>query len=474
MARPGFPLALALATVGAGIVLTGILALEVIPYREQEYRRYQGTIIQRDADVLYPIALQQVAAAAPNVTGTDPMDFLQAVLQTAETRVTGVGGSGVASDMFAVAVFDADGNSLTAVPSTLILPEIPPADLPQLLNNQAVSHYYPDFPFERYFAGARRTGGGAPRPVLEVILPLHLPIQNGQAGRLIGFVQYLMDARPLTAELTTLRREFDRETATTLAWGALLIGAVLAGAYVLLARAQRTISERTERLARSNFELALAAKVSALGQITSHLIHGLQGPVAGLRAVLASHSGDAAVPGDWRSAAEYTERLQALVQETVELLGDIGGQASYELGGLEIAETIQRRNARSAAERRVTLAVTADPRLRLDGRRAGLLCLIATNLAQNAIGVSPPEGSVSVSLRREDGTALLRVEDAGGGIPPEIRAHLFEPGRSTRPGGTGLGLAISRLLARQLGGELALERTGPDGTSFQLRIPVAG
>ena len=38
----------------------------------------------------------------------------------------------------------------------------------------------------------------------------------------------------------------------------------------------------------ANFELTLAAKASAIGQITSHLIHGLQGSVEGLRAIVAS------------------------------------------------------------------------------------------------------------------------------------------------------------------------------------------
>jgi len=47
-----------------------------------------------------------------------------------------------------------------------------------------------------------------------------------------------------------------------------------------------------------------------------------------------------------------------------------------------------------------------------------------------------------------------------------------EPGRSTKPGGTGLGLAISHLLARQLGGELALASSSSAGTKFQLRLPL--
>jgi signal transduction histidine kinase len=52
-----------------------------------------------------------------------------------------------------------------------------------------------------------------------------------------------------------------------------------------------------------------------------------------------------------------------------------------------------------------------------------------------------------------------------------VRQHLFKPGRSSRPGGSGLGLALSQLLARQIGANLVLLSTGPDGTVFSLTLP---
>ena len=68
---------------------------------------------------------------------------------------------------------------------------------------------------------------------------------------------------------------------------------------------------------------------------------------------------------------------------------------------------------------------------------------------------------------------VLTVEDEGTGIPDAMRPQLFKPGRSGRPGGSGLGLAISRLLARQIGAELALMSTGPAGTVFTVTMPLA-
>jgi len=66
---------------------------------------------------------------------------------------------------------------------------------------------------------------------------------------------------------------------------------------------------------------------------------------------------------------------------------------------------------------------------------------------------------------------LPDTSDNGAGIPESIRPYLFEPGRSGRPGGSGLGLAISQLLARQIGANVSLVATGPDGTTFEVTLP---
>jgi signal transduction histidine kinase len=245
------------------------------------------------------------------------------------------------------------------------------------------------------------------------------------------------------------------------------------GAALALHRAQRTIAERNERLARTHFELTLAAKASALGQITSHLIHGLQGPVAGLRAVMSGHppSGDTA--GGRQSAVDYTERLQALIAETVGLLGEAGTGTHYELTGRELVAIIGERNLAAARRREVTLRLGPGFDSSLDSHRGGVLCLIAANLVQNAVAASRSGGTVAVDLESTPPGVRLTVADAGEGIPPALQSRLFEPGQSGRPGGSGLGLAISRLLARQIGAELTLVHTGPDGTAFQVLLPSA-
>jgi signal transduction histidine kinase len=443
------PIAAALAT---GVLLVAIFSAMVIWFRSDLRGEIHLKIIERDAAVLYPMALQQLADSDAD----GPADLrrpVTALLRSARQK-----------GMLAVAVFDREGNTVEAVPATQLFVELPTDDFLRLQTGGPITRYHPAFPLDQYFAGVSRDQRQA--PVLEVLLPLpgSGPASPG------GFVRYYIDARPLSQELAVIDDRIDRQTAVTLAVGALLIALVMTGATFSVQRAQRVVAERNDRLTRANFELTLAAKASAVGQITSHLIHGLQGSVEGLRAIVASRETEPASPA-WVTAAGYTERLQTMIHETVALLGDASAHASYELTGEELAATIRERNRPLALEKGALLVVNDGFPGVIDSHRGSLLCLIANNLVQNAILATDPERRVVVSLGETADSFVLTVQDEGSGIPAAIRGHLFEPGRSGRPGGSGLGLAISRLLARQIGAELALVSTGPEGTTFIVTLP---
>ena len=82
-------------------------------------------------------------------------------------------------------------------------------------------------------------------------------------------------------------------------------------------------------------------------------------------------------------------------------------------------------------------------------------------------------GVIRVTAGREGGETVVRVVDDGPGLTERARQRLFQPfAGSASPGGAGLGLAISRELAQANGGVLELAATGPQGTTFELRLPA--
>jgi signal transduction histidine kinase len=83
------------------------------------------------------------------------------------------------------------------------------------------------------------------------------------------------------------------------------------------------------------------------------------------------------------------------------------------------------------------------------------------------------DGRVRASASRIGGVVSVRLVDDGPGLPLRAQQRLFQPfSATTRAEGAGLGLAISRELAQANAGDLVLASTGPEGTTFELKLPA--
>ncbi len=92
------------------------------------------------------------------------------------------------------------------------------------------------------------------------------------------------------------------------------------------------------------------------------------------------------------------------------------------------------------------------------------------NLLRNAAEAGATVSELSAAL--ENGQRLVRIADNGPGLAPRAQDNLFQPfAGSTRTGGSGLGLTIARELLRAQGGDIALQSTSPQGTTFIMRLP---
>ena len=98
---------------------------------------------------------------------------------------------------------------------------------------------------------------------------------------------------------------------------------------------------------------------------------------------------------------------------------------------------------------------------------------VATNLILNAVDAMPNGGTLTLATGADSTCAWLEVRDTGTGIPSEVRERIFEPFYTTKAKrGTGLGLAVSRSIARRHGGDLTVESTPGQGSTFRLQLPL--
>jgi two-component system sensor histidine kinase RegB len=97
------------------------------------------------------------------------------------------------------------------------------------------------------------------------------------------------------------------------------------------------------------------------------------------------------------------------------------------------------------------------------------------NLIQNALDASSVETTVSIRARADSKMWLIDVSDEGEGMPPEVLERLGQPFFTTKePGkGMGLGVYLAMNVVRRLGGALEFDSRPGQGTTGQVRLPMA-
>lgn len=445
----------------AGLVTLLMLAGAILFTRAELRRELRAQLASRDAQVLRALLQRQLAGAM----GRADSDPLLAVLDASTLpELPGIVG---------VRLFDEDGAFFTGLLAATGSESLEPETLALLRAGRAVSHFHDSDAAPRPPALAVSNT----MPVLEIALPL-----NDAAGRTTGLVQFFFDGTSLSAEFGALDANLARQGAIAFGLSAIAIAGALTFAFRRLARSNRQLEEQTRRLIQANQELTLAAKTSAVGAVTSHLLHGLKNPLAGLQQLVAirtapdPNGADAthsAAGEDWQDIAATTRRMKSMIDGILQVLRDEEGVAGHTVPVRDVLDMVSRKLSREVTNAGVRWVTRCNADLELSGRDANLVLLIIENLAGNAVQATRRGGNVEVVCGVEQGRLEFRVRDEGPGLPEQVRDRLFTPVRSVKEGGTGLGLALSRQLALHIGASLELVRTGDEGTEFRLTLPVS-
>ncbi|WP_417320024.1 ATP-binding protein [Erythrobacter aureus] len=195
--------------------------------------------------------------------------------------------------------------------------------------------------------------------------------------------------------------------------------------------------------------------------------HDLKTPLAALRVRIESVEDEAARDKMAATIEDITETLDEIL--SLARIGRTDTEPEMtELGALaaSVVEEFEDmgRPVTLEAQRRIAAPV------HLTWLKRGL-----RNLVTNALRYA---GSAHLSILREDGQAVLRIDDDGPGIPEERLAEMLEPftrgeaSRNRETGGAGLGLTLARAVAEQHGGTLSLANRAEGGLRAEIRIPT--
>jgi signal transduction histidine kinase len=234
-------------------------------------------------------------------------------------------------------------------------------------------------------------------------------------------------------------------------------------------------------------ELISSERMAALGAMAGMLAHDFRNPMTVVRGHAEMLLEDGLRLENVRAQAELIVRMvDRLDRMTAEILdfaraggrvvrrrlqlrkffGDLADDLEKELPGVSIVRVLDLPEEAAGALdedklRRAIGNLTSNARDVMGGR--GVVHL--------AVRMAPP-GEVGAPER-----LLVEVADEGPGVPPEIRATLFEPFVTARKkGGTGLGLAVARRFVEDHGGTIELVADapagGPTGARFRLLLPL--
>jgi signal transduction histidine kinase len=171
--------------------------------------------------------------------------------------------------------------------------------------------------------------------------------------------------------------------------------------------------------------------------------------------------------------AEQAQRLATVVDQLLDLSRLETHAVEIRPERRRVRDLVEHTLAELAPDDRVRVEVAVDPALEVDADPIAVERIVS-NLVANALRHGAPP--VVVSAGRTDGELELVVEDAGAGVPEDVRAHVFDEfvrsAESATTPGSGLGLAIARSYAHAHGGELLLDQRADRGARFRFVLPV--
>jgi signal transduction histidine kinase len=298
-------------------------------------------------------------------------------------------------------------------------------------------------------------------PALEITRPLALE------GTRPGLLQIRLSTAPMEQ---VWRR--DRLAAIVIGLAVLGLGAL--GLAAVFYTQQRHLA----RVTALEGEVARRQRLATLGNMAATVSHEIRNPLnaisMGLQRLQAEFQ-PTTEPGEYDRVLALVggevRRLNGLVEEFLALARPpVLKPERIHVGDL-VDETVAliEPEARRTGVRLERLVPDALPPLTADRDR---LKQVLLNLTRNALEAMPDGGTLRLEATPAPGRLTLAITDSGPGIPPEVRARLFEPYYTTKVKGLGLGLAIAHQIVEAHGGAIDVEPAEGGGSRFRVTVPA--
>lgn len=232
-------------------------------------------------------------------------------------------------------------------------------------------------------------------------------------------------------------------------------------------------------------QLFSSSKLAAIGELAAGVAHEINNPLTGILASAMLMKGEAGDPESVRKKATIIESEAMRARDIVRNLLDFARQSSnLERRLVSVGQLVDhslfliRHQADMAA---VQINIGCDESLPDVAVDANQMKQVFMNIIQNALHAMKPGGTLNIHARavtNSHGPEKVEVSfaDTGVGMDAEATSRAFDPFFTTKRigEGTGLGLSISHKMVHDHGGEIRVESSPGEGSTFTVILPAAG
>jgi signal transduction histidine kinase len=224
-------------------------------------------------------------------------------------------------------------------------------------------------------------------------------------------------------------------------------------------------------------ELELSRRMAAIGRLTSGVGHEVKNPINAIVVhleLLKTKLGTSGSPSNRHLEVIDSEihRLDRVVQTLVDFSRPVEVRlVEYDLRNV-VADVVTLAAAEMSTRQVELTSVLPDYPLtaKVD---VDLLKQALLNVVQNGAQAMPEGGKLEVILLEDGKSAVIQVQDEGGGISEELRERIFDLYFTTKKGGSGIGLAMTYRILQLHHGSIDVQSELGRGSVFQLRIPLS-
>jgi signal transduction histidine kinase len=223
-------------------------------------------------------------------------------------------------------------------------------------------------------------------------------------------------------------------------------------------------------------ELIRHERLSTISRLSTSIVHDLRNPLAaiygGAEMLIDGELSTGQVQRLAGNIYRSTRRMQQMLQDLVD--AGRGRTSSAEVCRLKDIVCAACEVFRETAEAQsVTIEAEIPESIELPLERARIE-RVFLNLIDNALSMMPKGGRLRITATAEGSSVLVRVQDTGPGIPPQIRSRLFQPFVTAgKKNGVGLGLAFSHQAVLDHGGKLWADSEAAEGACFLIELPYS-